>query len=204
MLEPDLRCLLIGGTSNIGKSTLARAFADTLGWPLVSTDSLGRHPGRPWPAGGRGVPDHVVEHYLGKEPDTLVEENLAHYRAMWPLIERLVRAHAEARMGRLVLEGSGIWPDEVAALAAPHVAAIWLTGSDELIAERIRAESGHADADSKGRALIDRFVARSIGYNARMVARLTALGLPFLTIEGRPDVIELMEQAASNAVRLPS
>ena len=40
--------MLIGGTSHVGKSTLGKALASKLGWDCVATDSLGKHPGRPW------------------------------------------------------------------------------------------------------------------------------------------------------------
>jgi hypothetical protein len=43
------RVVLIGGTSNVGKSTLAQAVAERLGFEYLSTDGLARHPGRPWP-----------------------------------------------------------------------------------------------------------------------------------------------------------
>src|SRR5215468_118437 len=59
----NLGVILIGGTSHTGKSTVAKRIAERLGAICVSTDSLARHPGRPWPA-AREVPPHVVEHYL--------------------------------------------------------------------------------------------------------------------------------------------
>jgi 2-phosphoglycerate kinase len=43
----DVRVLLIGGTSNVGKSTVAQAVAKKLGFEVLSTDKLARHPGRP-------------------------------------------------------------------------------------------------------------------------------------------------------------
>jgi 2-phosphoglycerate kinase len=42
------RVVLIGGTSNVGKSTVAQAVAERLGFEYLSTDELARHPGRPW------------------------------------------------------------------------------------------------------------------------------------------------------------
>ena len=51
--------VLIGGTSHVGKSTVARALATSLGFRHVSTDRLARHPGRPWTT----TRPHVREHY---------------------------------------------------------------------------------------------------------------------------------------------
>ena len=90
----ELRVILIGGTSHTGKTALARALAARLGWRRLSTDSLARHPGRPWKTGGCVVPDHVAEHYLSLSVDELIEDVLAHYRSLWPAIRDLVSAHA--------------------------------------------------------------------------------------------------------------
>lgn len=58
------KVILIGGALHAGKSTLAKTLALKLGWRYVSTDSLARHPGRPWKPKPNRVPDHVAEHYL--------------------------------------------------------------------------------------------------------------------------------------------
>ena len=55
-LHPNLRVVLIGGTSHVGKSTASELLAGTLGWAHVSTDSLARHPGRPWKPAPEKVP----------------------------------------------------------------------------------------------------------------------------------------------------
>ena len=55
--------LLIGGTSHTGKTTLAQSLAQQLDRDCISTDSLARHPGRPWKISDKEVPSHVVDHY---------------------------------------------------------------------------------------------------------------------------------------------
>ena len=50
------RILLIGGTSHVGKSTLAQLLALKLGWNYRSTDKLARHPGRPWQPKAEDIP----------------------------------------------------------------------------------------------------------------------------------------------------
>lgn len=97
--------ILVGGTSHVGKSTVARALATELGWRQVSTDRLARHPGRPWTTDR----PQVHEHYARLSIEQLTDQQLAHYQRMWPLVEELVRdALAPGRGGR-VLEGSGVW-----------------------------------------------------------------------------------------------
>lgn len=112
----DVRVVLIGGTSNVGKSTVAQAVADRLGFECLSTDRLARHPGRPRRTLGREVPVHVAEHYGSLTVDELITSVLDHYERLWPRIEELIMAHAaegSARAG-LVLEGSALWPVWVA------------------------------------------------------------------------------------------
>lgn len=44
----ELRVILIGGSSSVGKSPLAESLAAKLGWTYISTDKLARNPGGPW------------------------------------------------------------------------------------------------------------------------------------------------------------
>lgn len=202
-MDTQLRCILVGGTSNVGKSTLARAWADELGWPLLSTDQLGRHPGRPWPAGGRGVPPHVAEHYLGHGDQELLASVLEHYHVnIWPLATNIINAIAAAPQGRLVLEGSGCWPDLVLRLNSPHIAAMWVTGTPEMIASRIRRESRYDAADVDGRRLIERFIARSQLFDVAMRERLQALGLVAVKAAEQEDMPALLERSRAALRRL--
>src|SRR5207244_3525733 len=150
-MNRQLRVLLIGGSSHAGKSTLARALGDKLGWSVISTDTLARHPGRPWPVGSRAVPEHVAEHYLSLDGDELIRSVLEHYHNMWPRLRELIEEHAgEASTQRIVIEGSALWPANIATLACGGVAAIWLTASDRVFEGRILAESGFVAADARG------------------------------------------------------
>ncbi len=68
-MASEIKVLLIGGTSHVGKSTLAARLASSLGWSTRSTDQLARHPGRPWRDDASPLPADVVEEttkrYLG-------------------------------------------------------------------------------------------------------------------------------------------
>jgi 2-phosphoglycerate kinase len=197
----ETRVILIGGTSHCGKSMLARRLAARPGWVHISTDSLARHPGRPWRDEGE-VPPHVVEHFLNLSDDALLESVLAHYRTMRPMIETLIRKHAENESeDRLVLEGSALWPETIASIDAPFTAAVWLTASQALLARRMHDESRYATRDAEGETLIDKFLARTINYDRAMVAAATRLGLPILTVE--PDMrVEQLAQDCLEKVRV--
>lgn len=167
------RVVLIGGTSNTGKSTIAHAVADRLGFVYQSTDKMARHPGRPWRTPEREVPPHVAAHYASLTPRELVAAVLQHYERMWPRIEALIRS-----ADGLVLEGSGLWPDRVAALDAPGTTAVWLTAGPEVIRARIRTAGHYATATPYEKLLMDKFLARTLRYQDQMRAVVDRLGLP--------------------------
>ena len=190
----DLRVILIGGSSNVGKSTLAQSLASKLGWDLISTDSLARHPGRPWKAMPETVPDHVVEHYMSLSVDELIADVLRHYRGMWPNIEAMVTAHAtDLSSNRLILEGSALWPESVATLDLENVAAIWLTARNDLFQMRIHQASRFEEATAQGKTLIQKFLGRTLLYNERMVNAVNRLGLMSMDVEATYSPDELSD-----------
>ncbi len=189
------RAILIGGSSHSGKSTLARHLSERLGGTWLSTDSLARHPGRPWPQSGRPVPPHVVEHYATLPVDALLHSVFAHYEGtVWPLAEARIRAQlGEADAAPLVFEGSALWPDKIAPLHLRSVSAIWLTVADAVFERRMRSESRYAEADAGSRALIDKFLARTLAFDGAMMARVRALALPFIEVDEAMEVEELAD-----------
>ena len=200
-MQPSVRVILIGGTSNAGKSTLAAHLAGRLGWTHVSTDSLARHPGRPWKRYPEEVPPHVAAYYLDLTVEEMMVSVLDHYRRIWPLAAALIRRHAEdAGAGGLVLEGSALLPQLVATLRVPGVAAVWLTARPELVEARIHRESLYAEANPRGRRMIDAFVARSQSYGAEMAADLARLGLPNVEV-GPNTTVEALADACLDHMR---
>ncbi len=172
------RIILIGGTSHAGKSTLAAEMAQRLGWRCVSTDSLARHPGRPWRDGPDFVPPHVVEHYLDLSLDELMQSVLRHYDSMWDAhILPLINAP-----DRLVMEGSALLPERIAPLLSDEVRAVWLVGSDGLIERRIKAESDYENRDASGRVLIDTFTVRAQAFNRFIADEVARLKLPKIDV----------------------
>ena len=144
-LRPDLKVILIGGTSHVGKSAVSESLAARLGWAHVSTDSLARHPGRPWKPAPEKVPVHVAEHYLSLSVDELIEDVLRHYRVnVWPKVEEIVASHSnDTATTGIVLEGSALWPEFATSLDLDRTAAVWLTASEEVLSQRIHDGSGY-------------------------------------------------------------
>jgi hypothetical protein len=173
---------LIGGTSHAGKSTVARVLAGRLMWSCLSTDTLARHPGRPWRAPPETVPAHVAEHYLELDGEALMASVLAHYARLWPRIEGLARARVDGLLG-LVIEGSAVMPEHAAGLQGQGVHAVWLVADPGLIEARIRQESGWSDAGPEQRRLIGKFIERSVRFDALIRAEVARLGLTQVAVE---------------------
>ncbi len=101
--------LLIFGSSHVGKTTLAERIGQATAWPVLSSDKMARHPGRPWPV----VRAPVAEYYERLTDETIYWFLRTHYENMWPLIGRAIDAERQA--GRhFVLEGSALRPDYLA------------------------------------------------------------------------------------------
>jgi 2-phosphoglycerate kinase len=186
----DVRVVLIGGTSNVGKSTVGRAVADRLGVEHRSTDKLARHPGRPWRTPEREVPPHVAEHYGSLSVDEMIASVLDHYERLWPRVEELITTHTSTG---LVLEGSALWPVRVAALTAPRVGAVWLTADDAVIRRRVHEAGGYSSATAGERHLMDRFLARTGRYQELMLAAVDELGLDLLDAGGGRSAASLAD-----------
>jgi 2-phosphoglycerate kinase len=200
----DLRVLLIGGTSNVGKSTVARAVAERLGFELRSTDKLARHPGRPWNTPDRQVPAHVAEHYGSLTVDELITSVLDHYERLWPRIEDLITTHAtgSGATAGLVLEGSALWPVPVAKLKIPGTAAVWLTADDTVLRARIHASGHYETAAEEERHLMDKFLARTKRYQTLMLAAVDGLTLDLIDTSTR-SITDLVDIVLTTTIGRP-
>jgi len=175
------KCLLVGGRSNVGKSTVAGVLAARLGGVHVSTDALGRHPGRPWGS----VPPHVAAHYESQTDETIFAALIAHQLGLQGAIEALVREHdGDPGKPTLVLEGSALMPGGTMGLISDRVRAVWLTASDDFIRRRIEVESGYAAADAAGRRRIERFIERNRRLDGLLQADARRMGLILVGVDG--------------------
>jgi len=194
-----MRVLLIGGSSNVGKSTVAGILGARAGWRSMSTDRMGRHPGRPWPASGHLKP-HVAAHYSKLSQGELIRSVLTHYRNMEPSIRALAAKHAQDQtLDRLVLEGSGLLPEMAAMLHVPQVSAIWLTADDATFATRIRRESSYDSLDAQGRLLVDAFLGRTLRYNQHMLREARTRSMPVLAVSDAASPEEVARAALEAA-----
>ena len=170
-VHQNLRMILIGGSSHVGKSTLSESLAAELGWTKVSTDTLARHPGRPWKPEPEKVPDNVAKHYLSLSVDELLRDVLCHYRVnVWPKVEAIVVSYLnDTSSAGVIVEGSALWPEFATGLNFDRTAALWLTASEEVFRQRIYDESLYRSKSPRGQMMVDKFLERTLVYNAQMI-----------------------------------
>ncbi len=153
----SLQAILIGGTSHVGKSTLADALAERLGWAQLSTDGLGRHPGRPW----QDAPAPVLEFYERLSPETIHWFLKMHHENMWRQVRPMIEAERAA--GRpFVLEGAALRPAFVAPLLSTQVFGVLLHAPDAFLVERMRTAAAYETRGVAERVPIDAFIDRSL------------------------------------------
>jgi 2-phosphoglycerate kinase len=200
-MPPELKVILIGGTSHAGKSTTARLLADSLGWDYQTTDKLGRHPGRPWNTVDFTVPQHVADHYRELPVEDLIADVLRHYELnIVPRVKDLVNARTSDSSSRgLIIEGSALYPDFVASLISSQVAGVWLTAPDELLAERMRNESGFVERSPAEQLLINKFLERTLAFSYRVESLIRQHALLSIPI-GRIDTPESMGKRILQAI----
>jgi 2-phosphoglycerate kinase len=182
--DRKLRVILIGGSSNVGKSTVAAALADQIGWECKSTDSLARHPGRPWPQRNKKVPEHVEDHYLNLKAEELLESIILHHRRMSPIVAELIKSTVKnSSMKKLVLEGSALWPFIASHHNLREVHSVWLTASPETNRSRIHQSSAFVSADERGKSLITKFLERSILFEEKTTQLVSDHGCRILDVD---------------------
>ena len=135
-----------------------------MGWDPVSTDSLARHPGRPWWPEPEQVSEKVANHYLSLSVDELLSDVLRHYRAnVWPKVEAIVAPHsADASGPGVVVEGSALWPAFATSLDYGRTAALWLTASEAVFRQRMYSASRYDSKSPRERMMVDKFLLRTL------------------------------------------
>ena len=164
-----MRVILIGGTSHAGKSTLGLSLAERLAWDYLATDSLARHPGRPWKNQNQDtVKKHVAQHYRNLSAQSLLEDVLLHYRKnVFPQVKAIVSQRiTDAQQKCLVIEGSALLPELAADLVEENlVGVIYLMASQKYFRDHIFSASNFYSLGEDDQLLIQKFLARTILYD---------------------------------------
>ena len=124
------------------------------------------------------------EHYLSLSVDELLGDVLHHYRVnVWPKVEAVVACYSnDTSSAGVVVEGSALWPEFAIGLNFRKTAALWLTAGEEVLRQRIYDESLYYSKPPRGRMMIDKFLERTLAYNALMVEIVKRHGLTLIDV----------------------
>lgn len=186
--------LLISGTSHTGKSTLASLVGETLGWDVLSTDQMGRHPGRPWPK----VPPHIAEYYSCLSAKTIYQFLLHHHENMWPNIQRLILENHDKEVP-FVLEGSALRPEYIATQISNKTAVVCLYSDRDFLRGRMHKQSCYDLLGESHQSIVDRFIDRSLRDNDKNLSAARSHGLPCIDVRDA-DAVEQFYAALTNLV----
>ena len=140
----------------------------------------------------------MAEHYLRLPVDELIEDVLRHYRAIaWPKVEAIVASHSnDTSTTGTVLEGSALWPEFATSLDFDKVAALWLKAGDDVFRQRIYVGSRYGSKSPRERKMIDKFLQRTLAYDALMVDAVSRNGFMLVDVL-QSNVTELTERCLS-------
>ena len=194
-VEDNLRVILIGGSSHTGKSSVAKIMSERLGYSFLSTDSLARHPGRPWRTSAkRKIPEHIVEHYSKLAVEELFDDVLRHYRRVWETVKEIIALYiTHPAYERLIIEGSAIWPGFVAGQNYQNVESIWLTAGKSQFQDRIYRESDYEHVSNVEKYLIDKFLKRTQYFNQKMMAEIRQRNMKCIEVSVTQTPMEVAE-----------
>jgi 2-phosphoglycerate kinase len=193
-MRPTLSTILIAGTSHVGKSTLACLLSERLRCEAISTDSLARHPGRPW----AGIPVPVEEYYAQLSADTIHWFLKVHHQNIWPLI----RAMIDRRSGTgttTIFEGAALRPEFISPLLDSTVAGVFLHADNDFLLERMRSEARYQDATAKRQRIMDAFIERSLRENTEMLASAQEHRVPIVDVTQGEELEKLLTDLAPGA-----
>ncbi|WP_370677085.1 hypothetical protein [Pleomorphomonas sp. PLEO] len=193
-MSSPLQAILISGTSHVGKSTLAEKLAGRLKWAGMSTDKLGRHPGRPW----LGIPAPVAEFYARLSPETIHWFLKVHHENMWPAIRQRIEVERDA--GRpFVLEGAALRPEYIAPIVSDEIFGVLLHADDAFLRGRMRSAADYEQRDGAERGLIDAFIDRSLRENAAFKDAALKGGLRIVDAADERAIDDLFDELVARA-----
>jgi len=191
--------VLISGSSNVGKTTFATRLAQQLGCNVISTDSIARHPGRPWP----DVRPPVAEYYSRLSHETIYWFLKVHHENMWPSIRQRIDAERRVQMP-FVFEGSALRPEYIAPLISGELLGVFLYADNDSLRERMRSEAKYNHSDETRRSIIDKFIDRSLRDNSEMHAAARKHGVRVVDTSDDLAVATLFDEFVQRTLLLAS
>ncbi len=182
-MKRPITTVAIAGTSHVVKTSLAHSLADVCKWPVVSTDMLARHPGRPW----HDPPEHVLEYFDKLSDDAVYRFLCAHHKNMAPMIAAKL-SDAKSLKQPIILEGAALRPELLDGQLDASALCVCLYASPGFLRGRMLNASKYDTKTGKMRRIIDRFITRSLTDNAALLAAAKIAGFQCVDVADRQAV----------------
>jgi 2-phosphoglycerate kinase len=199
------KLILIGGAPCIGKTTVSRLIASQLNYACLSTDDLLKaitsvttpktHPTFHF-MGGWTTQEYYVHHTI----DELISHNIERLKTFRSAIEGVIKSHV-AREIPIVIEGFGLWPEEIKSIDLTNVGMVWLVADEALLDKRTRNIKPLYEGASDEERMIKNYVGRSIWYNSQVIEAVGRLGIKSIKVSDDLSVEDLSD-ALLDALKL--
>ncbi|MGH1428840.1 MAG: hypothetical protein ACRBEE_12925 [Arenicella sp.] len=191
--------ILLGGAPNTGKTTVSRLIASRLNYACLSTDDLLRaitsvttpktHPDLHF------MTDWATqEYYVNHSVDTLILHAVERFKTFRTAIDTVIKSHV-SRGSPIVIEGFGLWPEEIKNLDLPDTGMAWLVADETLLDQRTRSIRPIYEGASDEERMIQNYVGRSVWFNSKVVEAVGRLNIPSIKVSD-----ELSPEALSDAL----
>ncbi|MGH1543610.1 MAG: isopentenyl transferase family protein [Arenicella sp.] len=193
------KVILLGGAPCTGKTTVSMLIASQLNYACLSTDDLLRaitsistpesRPNLHFMEGWT-----TQEYYIHHSVDELVHHTIERFKTFSTAIETVIKSHV-SRETPIVIEGWGLWPEEIKNLNLSDVGMVWLVADEILLDKRTRSIKSMYEGASDEQRMIQNYVGRSIWYNSKVIEAVGRLDIPSIKVSD-----ELSAEALSVAL----
>ncbi|MDF1880753.1 hypothetical protein JHD50_05450 [Sulfurimonas sp. MAG313] len=197
--------ILLGGAPNTGKTTVSRLIASRLNYACLSTDDLLKaitsvttpksHPNFHLMAGWS-----TQEYYVHHTADQLVLHTIERFKAFHSAIENVVKSHV-IKESPIVIEGFGLWPEEIKNLNLPNIGMVWLVADELLLEKRTRSIKPLYEGASDEERMIQNYVGRSVWYNSKVIEAVGRLNIPSIKVSDELSA-EALSKTLLNTLKL--
>jgi len=93
----------------------------------------------------------------------------------------VIKSHV-AKENPIVIEGFGLWPEEIKNMDLTNVGMVWLVADEALLDKRTRNIKPLYEGASDEERMIQNYVGRSIWYNSQVIQAVGRLGIQSIKV----------------------
>lgn len=178
--------ILMGGSPLVGTQAVARRLAARLGYPCAGVEDLRRairavttaqsHPAF-FMLEKKDHRQYFMTHSVGR----LTADAEYLHEASWPAVKKVIEYHLDEG-DPLVMEGWGLLPEKVAALADERVRGLWLIGSEAVFRRQVEASREMMGRSATADRLVEKILGRSLAWNEKLRQAVERLGLAYVEV----------------------